>query len=297
MAYSRDGGNENSQFSTTGLQHMRTVLSMENMGTQPVLPPLCHPSSDRLNKTTPYTLEDFKRDVELRATFFKPEKVVITPTLPPPHPSKLAALLLKVEADTDGASNVRRDEQGKADSGKKLEKSEEKGHDSCATTPSKSVSGSPCLLSPSSVTAAIKTQVQKADDAKEDSSALQDERCHHPSRKSPSLCQSDVSLDGSLHDSSLTSYQVPGGCHGHSTPVGRGRASDDGEESIKEGTEPARVREGTPLSLTPVKGKKETTPKPRPLLVCIHVHCIMTRAYRPQRGRGHVTAILLIPYT
>ena len=270
ITYSRDGGSESSQFSTTGLQHMRTVLSMQSSGTQPVLPPLCHSSSDRLNKTTPYTFEDFKRDVELRATFFKPEKEVITPTLLPPHPSKLAALLLRAGAGTEDAGKGRIDEQAKADAGKKLEKNEKEGHDSvCATTPSKSVGDSPSLLSCSSVTAAtIKTQLQKTDDdlvdVKEDSSALQGESCPPYSlRKSPSLCRSDVSLDGSsLHDSSLTSYQVPSGCHEHSTPVGRGGASGE------EGTEPARDREGTPLSLTPVKGKKkETTPKPRPLLV------------------------------
>ncbi len=275
ITYSRDGGSESSRFSMTGLQHMRTVLSMENTGTQPVLPPLCHPSSDRLNKTTPYTFEDFKRDVELRATFFKPEKAVITPTLPPPHPSKLAALLLKAGPGTKDASEGRRDDPAKEDSGKKLEKNEKEGHDSCTTTPSKSLSDdSPSLLSYSSATAAtIKTQFPKADDSvdvKEDSSALRGERCPlYSERKSPSLCRSDVSLDGSLHDSSLTSYQLPGGCHGHSTPVGRGGASgEEGEESIKEGPEPARDREGTPLSLTPVKGKKkDTTPKPRPLLV------------------------------
>ena len=266
MAYSRDGKSENTQFSTTGLQHMRTVLSMENMGTQPILPPLCHPTSDRLNKTTPYTLEDFKRDVELRATFFKPGKVVITPALPPPHPNKLAALLLKAKAD---ASNAKRDDQGnKADDGQKLEKKEEKeGHDSCAITPSKSVSSSPSLQTSSTVTAAI-NRTQMAGDlgdattsssTKGDSSALQDERCDSE-RKSPSLCRSDISLDGSLHDSSLTSYQIPSGCHGHSTPVGRGGASGEGEG-------PAGDQEGTPLSLTPVKRKKETTPKPRPLLV------------------------------
>lgn len=272
ITYSRDGGSESSQFSSTGLQHMGTVLSMENSGTQlPVPPPLCHPSSDRLNKTTPYTFEDFKRDVELRATFFKPEKAVITPTLPPPDSSKLAALLLKAEAD---ASEGRRDEQAKVhvDSRKKLEKNEKEGCDGfCVTSPSKSVGGSPSLLSCSSSTAAaINAQIQKTDDdlidVKEDSSAMQSERS---SRKSPSLCRSDVSLDGSsLHDSSLTSYQVPSSCHGHSTPVGRGGASsEEGEESIKEGVEPARDREGTPLSLSPVKGKKEATPKPRPLLV------------------------------
>lgn len=280
MAYSRDGGSENSQFSTTGLQHMRTVLSMESSGTQPVLPPLCHPSSDRLNKATPYTLEDFKRDVEQRATFFNPEKVVITPTLPPPHPSKLAALLLKAEAATEDGGSGMGDEKGKADCGNKI-KEEEQCHDSSATSPSKSAGGSPSLPSCSSVTAAvIKTQIQKADDlvdAKEVSLALQDERCtSHSSRKSPSLCRSDVSLDDSLHDSSLTSYQVPGGCHGHSTPVGRGGASGgagkEEEESIKEGAEPERDREGTPLSLTPVREKKKaTTPKPRPLLVSVTV--------------------------
>lgn len=261
MAYSRDGRSENSQFSTTGLQHMRTVLSMQNTGTQPLLPPLCHPSSDRLNKTTPYTLEDHKRDVELRATFYKPEKVVITPVLPPPHPSKLAALLLKAEADTEDTSDERRDGQGKADSGKKLEKSVGEGHDSCSTT-LKSIADSPSRLSCSSVTA--ETQFSKA------------ESCPDSERKSPSVCRSDVSLDGSIHDSSLTSYQIPGGRHGHSTPVPVGMdgasLSEEGEESIKERAEPTREREGTPLSLTPVKVKKKaTTPKPRPLLVHLYV--------------------------
>lgn len=267
MTYSRDGASENTQFSTTGLQHMRTVLSMESMGTQPILPPLCHPASDRLNKTTPYSLEDFKRDVELRATFFKPDKVIITPVLLPPHPSKLAALLLKAEADT---SNTKKDGQGNGE-----KKHEEEEHDSCAVISSESVSGSPSHLMPSVTEAAMITTQTLAGDVgdattisstKGDSLSLQDERCDSL-RKSPSLCRSDVSLDGSIHDSSLTSYQVPSSCHGHSTPVGRGGASGEGEGPT------AGNREGTPLSLTPVKRKKETTPKPRPLLVNMQFFC------------------------
>ena len=261
MVYSREGESENAQFSSTGLQHMRTVLGMVNMDTQPVLPPVCHPTSDRLNKTNPYTFEDYKRDMEQRAGFFRPDKVVITPALPPPHPSKLAALLLKAGADTaTDASNIGKEEKDKIDCGKDLKKNgaEEEGNDSCTTTPPKSANGSPSL---SLMTAAtIKTQMAR--DVGGDSSALQDERCH--SRKSPSLCRSDVSLDGSVHDSSLTSYQVPF-CHGHSTPLVRGVASGEGEESVKEGE--GSLGEET-LSLTPVMTKKkETTSKPRPLLV------------------------------
>ena len=277
VAYSRVGGSENVQFSSVGLHHMRTVLGMEIVGTQPNLPPVCHATSERLNKTNPYTFEDFKRDVELRASFFKPEKVIVSPLLPPPHPSRVAALMLRAEAD---ASCVKGDKQGIVQAvrgGENCEKNRDTNSSQASrvSTPSKSAVSSPSLLSTSKIaTSIIKTQMAgvledvPGSSTAGDASSLQDDRCH--SRKSPSLCQSDVSLDGSLHDSSLTSYQIPR-CHGHSTPVLTGTVTGSGERE-----EPVKEEEGGPekeesLPLTPLRaGKtKVIAPKPRPLLVRI----------------------------
>lgn len=82
------------KFSSTGLQQMRTVLNMLGStypGTQPVLPPVCHPTRETKSLTHHYSVEDHKNDVELRATFFSNEKVVITPAALPPHPLRAAA--------------------------------------------------------------------------------------------------------------------------------------------------------------------------------------------------------------
>ena len=88
---------------------MRTVLSMlssVHSGTQPTLPPLCHPT--RETNTHLYSAEDHKKDIKLRSTFFKPDKVVITPATVPPHPQKVAAwceqLRQSVTKATEGSS-------------------------------------------------------------------------------------------------------------------------------------------------------------------------------------------------
>jgi len=82
------------KFSSTGLQQMRTVLNMLGStypGTQPILPPICHPTRETKSLTHHYSVEEHKNDVELRATFFSSEKVVITPAALPPHPLRAAA--------------------------------------------------------------------------------------------------------------------------------------------------------------------------------------------------------------
>ena len=88
---------------------MRTVLSMlssVHSGTQPILPPLCRPT--RETNTHYYTAEDHKKDIKLRSTFFKANKVVVTSATVPPHPQKVAAwcerLRLSVTKATEGSS-------------------------------------------------------------------------------------------------------------------------------------------------------------------------------------------------
>ena len=82
------------RFSTTGFQQMRAVLNMLSSaytGTQPILPPLCHATRETKSLNHHYSAEDHKNDVEIRATFFGNEKVVITPAALPPHPLRAAA--------------------------------------------------------------------------------------------------------------------------------------------------------------------------------------------------------------
>ena len=256
MVYSRDGENVNSQFSSTGLRHMRMVLSVLGTGTQPApLPPDCHPQQTGNGKTNQYTFDDYKRDIELRASFFKPEKVVITPALPPPHPSKFAALLLKGKAggrETDSEG----DKREKMDNGERKMTDEEGGDASVLES---------AIGSPSSSLPAATQEDQDMDHATAPSS-MEDES---HLKKSPSLCRSDASLDGSTHDSSLTSYQVPR-YHEHSTPLMRGVA-DDGHKGV-ESMERTKKKEER-LSLTPVRQKKDDTSKPRPLVCVRQCHC------------------------
>lgn len=244
VVYSVNGESENVQFSSLGLEHMRTVLAMVNMGTQPILPPACHPSQTKGNKTHPYTHEDYKRDIEIRASFFNSDKVVITPAFPPPHPSKFAALLAKPEtADVNDAEKKTNLEEGSDKEGHRGGREEaERG----GSTVLESAGSSPCLSSPSSLTAAAVLKDHVPGSTLEDKGHL---------RKSPSLCPSDISVDGSVHDLSLTSYQVPVG-HEHSTPVVRGVAKDNVGRDEQEEEE---------HSLTPVK-KDEKPSKPRLLV-------------------------------
>ena len=76
-----------------GLEQWRAIFSLES-GTQPVLPPPCHPHGvARDLKPFPgghYTSADHQKDVELRAAFFRNEATVITPVLLPPHPGAVA---------------------------------------------------------------------------------------------------------------------------------------------------------------------------------------------------------------
>jgi len=54
------------KFSSTGLQQMRTVLNMLGStypGTQPILPPICHPTRETKSLTHHYSVEDHKNDV------------------------------------------------------------------------------------------------------------------------------------------------------------------------------------------------------------------------------------------
>ena len=257
MVYSRDGDNVNSQFSSTGLRHMRMVLSVLGTGTQPApLPPDCHPRQTGNGKTNQYTFDDYKRDIELRASFFKPEKVVITPALLPPHPNKFATLLLKAKTEgreTDGEG----DKREKMDNGERKMEDEEGGGDASVLEST--------IGSPSSSLPAATLEDRDVDHTTAPSSVEGESH----SRKSPSLCRSYASLDGSAHDSSLTSYQVPR-YHEHSTPLMRGVA-DDGHKGVEsmERTEKKEER----LSLTPVRQKEDDTSKPRPLVCVRQCHC------------------------
>lgn len=246
--YSVDGESENVQFSSLGLKHVRTVLAMVSMGTQSVLPPVCHPSPTKGNKTHQYTFEDYKRDMEIRANFFNSDKVVITPALPPPYPSKFAALLAQPEtADVNATEKKTNLEEGSDGKGHEGGREEAECGGSSHTTVVESAGSSPCLSSPSSLTAAAMLKDHVVGSTLEDKGHL---------RKSPSLCRSDISLDDSVRDSSLTSYQVPAD-HEHSTPVVRDVAKEIVEEEEQEEAE---------LSLTPVKKKDDKSSKPRPLV-------------------------------
>ena len=90
----KDAGG-NAQFSQMGIRQWRTVLSMlssTNQGTQPVLPPLCHPTGETKPISGHYTAEEHKRDVELRSAFFTTEgSAVRVPVIHPPDPKKVAA--------------------------------------------------------------------------------------------------------------------------------------------------------------------------------------------------------------
>ena len=82
------------------------MLSSVHSGTQPILPPLCRPT--RETNTHYYTAEDHKKDIKLRSTFFKANKVVVTSATVPPHPQKVAAwceqLRLSITKATEGSS-------------------------------------------------------------------------------------------------------------------------------------------------------------------------------------------------
>ena len=265
VAYSREGERENAQFSSVGLNHMRTVLSMMNVGTQPLLPPVCHPQTTRTNRTNPYSFDDYKRDVELRASFFKPDTVVITPALPPPHPHKFTAQLLKSKAAGESVDTNQREEE----EAKKSEEKKEEVNEGSATEIPKVVSGSPPSSPPpsspppsspplSSTAASVKDKEQLGGTV---TTPIED-KGH--TRKSPSICRSDASFDNSVNDSSLTSYQPPR-YHGHSTPMVVGVAGDSSE-----GVEP--MEEEKKVSLTPVRQKiRGDTTKRRPLVgLCRH---------------------------
>lgn len=83
------GGRYATPLSATGLHHWRTVLSMLNDPSPSTettqLPP--YPPRVPNHQLPHYTIEDHKRDVKLRSTYFPKTKThILTPLQRPPHP-------------------------------------------------------------------------------------------------------------------------------------------------------------------------------------------------------------------
>lgn len=218
-----------------------------------------------------YSFEEYKRDMELRASFFPPDKVVITPALPPPHPDKFTALLLKAGvADKNGDTEEGRErergeghEQEGDERGKESEEEFKAGDNDDGgggADLTKSMNSSLQLASPMSTAVATSVEEVEADIAV----PLEEKG---DSRKSPSICRSDASLNSPVHDSSLTSYQVPSH-HEQSTPMVMADVHVGGSESeaVKQ-TEEEEQREEREISTTPVRQKNSTVPKLRPLVI------------------------------
>lgn len=204
---------------------MRTVLSMlssVHSGTQPTLPPLCHPT--RETSTHHYTAEDHKKDIKLRSTFFKPDKVVITPAMVPPHPQKVAAwyeqMRESVTKATEGSSCQVEDSVQEKETGK----------------------GTSHALGEVQVGASRKdltvmqsrTEPLNVDDEAEDKTRDQNEQKQFPKATEPSstALEGDVLMSppsvqsvsssgssGSCREQSLTSYQPPRPTSAHSPLV------------------------------------------------------------------------------
>ena len=284
--YSKIRSDCSSQFSATGLQQMRLIVSMLSSsipGTQPTLPPLCHPPSESTRSNmVPYTAEDYKRDVKLKSTFCSSRHtVVLTPAMPPPHPKKLAEQLLKINKHDKSVSEKMSAEKNR--DGKVMKKEQ-----SDATIPDNpvpnqlpvTVEGDDSEIKQCDETAC--SGYNNASSLEKLGRGLVENSSHNPSRKeSGTKRPHTVYSNSSSHviDDSLTSYQVP--ILTHSTPVrgdecGAGEVveaskDDQGSDSeIKLSGESSREQ-----SCTPVR-KKNNIARPR---VCSPPNYIYVYSY------------------
>ena len=100
--YSRNG---HSDLSESGLQQMRLVLARSLLGTQLQLVPLCHPPAEGMSRLVCYTVDDFKQNVELRASYLPYQQVIVCPVKPSPSAAKISSTFRKLVSVKDTKQN------------------------------------------------------------------------------------------------------------------------------------------------------------------------------------------------
>ena len=238
VSYSKDSSSDNAQFSMTGLQQMRVVLSMLSssyQGTQQSLPPLCHPTCHNTNRLRYYSADDHKKDVILKSSFFGNGQVVITPAIPPPSPVKIRSAL------------------------RNLTKPETVSPDDNESNPISLLNQTHASDTKTDVNIDNSSHLSKrVDDLVPSESSSQGQTnsfSQSPAAESPGIFKSDSSPDNtsvrSDVDDSITSYQVPRYVHS-STPITTSNMCEVGEaggvcEGVRDGDGPGERERLTPV--------------------------------------------------